>query len=390
MCAGIIRFFIAIIAVLLAAVGIVVLTIRLSLLNPANYKYALEQSKVYEEVLGQIIRFVPDENDPDHAGAYVFLGPILDKLTNSDVVKTTINNNIDNFIKYLSGEDSELNLYFPRTILINSFNKTEIQENAVNYFKILFADLPECAPDQNPVDQSNPEFQVPVCKPPGLDDPTAEQIEEVREIVSEIFGDENVIEVTLREAGLAEFDEETPISYVFNALPDTNSEEGLKTLETARNVFYIAGIAGWVLLVVSFIITMLLIAFGGLRPKNIIGTFSNVYLLTGVLVTLVGVLAFPLRDSAVVFVNDQSASAETLGFVNAAVAFIQIFIPQLFQLTLITGIVLFVICLLLRITAFMMPTADQEYANRKKSDTTPAHPVEEKPVSALPPGVKPA
>jgi hypothetical protein len=357
MCKFLLRTVLGLLAIVIAALGIISLTVRFAVLNPDTYKSALESAQVYEKLDSQLT-LSPNSN--------IFLDIIIKKLKTQDVLRTTINNNLDNVFGWLSGSKPELILYFPRQVLLNSFSKEEVKQTAVLYFEQQYSNLPPCTPDQEKqlADPQQGQLNFPDCKP-SLANMEQKYLDVISQSIDNVFKDGSPIEVTLREAGLGNLSEQTPVKELLSG--KSNEAQVLGQMETARTAVLYWGIISWVLLLVAFILSLIVIVSGGVHLRNIFGTAATLGLLTGILVLIAGLSGSQLANAATNYLHSVSLPVDNQSIKDLLEAFINALVPNLLRLTIIVGIVMSVIMLLLRITAFLIPRP-------KKKEEKPAAP----------------
>jgi len=372
MCSFLFRLFLGLTAIIIATLGIVSLTLRFNVLNSQTYKTALDDARIYPAIQKQIDTSLSDISTPEGKAQAVFLGPIINKLKQEDVLRDTVNKNLDNFFDWLNGVKSELIFYFPRQILISSFNKEEVKQVAFTFFEQQFNELTPCTAEEEAAlsfEENN--FTFPSCKPNVSN---AEDLyrSELGKVIDTIFADENPVEAALREAGVSHLTEETKLSDLLKGQSQDQINETQSRLETFKNAVFYWGIASWVLIFISLIFTLIVLVTGRIHLRNMLAGFSTIYFLTGVLVLVIGLSNMPLVTLVINNLPDALRANETAQLYTQVTELIKVLVPSLFRLTVIVGAVLTVIMLLLRITAFILPAP----APRKKAEPKP---IEKKP-----------
>ncbi|MFQ5493018.1 MAG: hypothetical protein ACE5DX_02545 [Candidatus Dojkabacteria bacterium] len=361
MCGRIIRFLLSAIAIFLVFLGILLLALRIPLLNANTYKTALENSGIYSTAREQAEAFLlPDREDEKTAGAYVFLDPILDNLDIEEVLRTTVNNNLDNFFSWVNGTSEKLTIYFPRTTLVQSFKFEELEANLISEFRDQIAELPECTEAELlelKKNETGEELFIPECRPPGeFDDVIAASQEDLLDEIKTLFGEENPVEVALDEANLGHLNESTDLRTLIENQPGTNAGEALNSLEQIRNYVFYTLILGWALIFVAALLLVIVIITGKLSNKGTLTTISNIFLVVGVLLTVVAFLGMRLPDMILPLLEQQlmSVPVETEAFANIAQSVVEELIPVVFRLPLFVGLSIFFVSLLMRIASLLM------------------------------------
>lgn len=369
MCKFLLRTVLGLLAIVIAALGIISLTVRFAVLNPETYKSALESAQVYDKIDSQL-KLTPDTN--------IFLNIIINKVKEQGILRTSINNNLDFFLGWLSGSKSELFIYFPRQILLNSFSKEEVKKIAATYFEQQYQNLPVCTPDQEKqlAQPQAGQLNFPDCKP-TLTDMEQQYLDVISQSIDNVFKDGSPIEVTLREAGLGNYSEQTPVKELLSG--KANEQQALAQLETVRNAVLYWGIISWVMLLVAFILSLIVIVTGGVHLRNIFGTAATLGLLTGILVLIAGFSGSQLANVAANYLHGVQFPVDNQALKDVAEAFIRELIPALLRLTLLTGIVITIIMLLLRITAFMIPRQKKKEAKTEEPEKPKTIIIETKP-----------
>lgn len=265
-------------AVIFAITGIIVLTLRYKLTDSNLYKDAVEESSIYV-LLENPKEYFSTSNDD----VQIFLVPILENINLGDLIRVTVETNIDYITNWLKGD--ELFLYFPRDKLVQSVNSEDFRNDAIEGFTEAFYNLPECSESQILKYESQineGDNFIPECKPSNSDEIFLEQKAELERRLNEILSDDSNVQRIIEETDLKFFSEKTSIQTLLDRMSSEERERVEKALNLTDKFVLYSKLLGFSLVIASLIFTLINL-FTVKNFKNALIIFSNTYIFTGVI-----------------------------------------------------------------------------------------------------------
>lgn len=282
-------------ALILGLLAISALIIRNKLLDPDYYKDSLNEAQVYS-LTSSLIEHAqennfknfdtnksksPEINDSTEGTVeeitFKILGEILDNIDIEELIKITVEANIDNVFYWARGERTELLIFFPREEIISSVSNKKIQTILLDSFTELldFDNLPDCEP-------LDPTTEIDVSNIICIDEKLILDIERlILETMPE--SDKSFVEEILDES-VPYLDEETPLS---DLNPELSEMEIKDTLNNVKKVID----STFQLPLLVLIISLLLITCAALLSDGIrLFIVLKMYLIIGIVLIIAGVI----------------------------------------------------------------------------------------------------
>ena len=370
MCRNVVRIFVFFLAVFIGSASILTLTIRTSLLQSSTYIDTLRNTGVYSLVEEEITGYLPDRETEQGKSASIILDPILENIDVEVVVQDIAENNVINITRWLNSSE-DLFIYFPKEELINSYSYTDLEDNIFSEYKETLDSLDVCTQSQlDQLQNSEQEDILPFCIPPEFD--SAANKNELSKIVTDVFGQINIVEAALKDANLDHLNERTPITDVIQNQPGSNLDDSLQVLQNIKTGFYLAAVVPIIGLFVTAALIFLVAALGRPSLKTVFTNTGVIGLIIGSIVAVVGLFG---QTASGILLDNIPFPPENLpiGDADQIQAIVESILTEItyniFQLTVVTGAVIIVISIVLIVISILLKGAPKVEETKENGKT---------------------
>lgn len=344
------QIFFGFLAIVFATTGIFTIILRSKLTDSNLYKTTLNDSGIFDEFDNIEKYFDADQDD-----VQLFLKPIINELDVKNIVRKTVFANLDYLSKWINNKE-DFYIFFPKEDLKNKITSKEFRNRVLDSFEENFSKLPTCTNDSE-LESFQPGVDgnyIPECKPSNFDQIFSESRTELENRLATIIDNEDVVERSLEEAGYSGIGEKTSKDTILSLIKSEDDKKSFENiLDKVEKVALYTRILGFALIAVSLLLTTLVVLASKSGVRNYIINFSNVYMLSGFVVTAIAgaiLVVIPiLSDAAQNQAKIDNLQVQDL-FIRMLGA-IEKLLVNIFDTVLFVGFLLFLGFLLLRVLA---------------------------------------
>jgi len=387
MCKNILRFFLAVFAVITAVIGIYITCIRNKILDQNIYKETLSQSNIYSFLPSFIASSIISspttqlglpQDEAKNQESLLIIG-FLKELQVENLFQETVNHNIDNIFSWFKGETGQIIIYFPRKKFIESFDIEKLKSLIIEIVKEEYKNLPLCTNEQlfNMQNNMTSNSMLPPCK--VTDSPVELNIiiTGLENELNKQFISSSLAEEALKQAGLDQLNEHTPLSTLLSTLDPKTAYNITNTFDTIRNIIYILGIIGYAFIIISILLTLVVLLLGRLHIKFFLTNSGNIYIVVGLILTIIGLFSIFVNNLLINSMIEQTRTnnLDLMDYQEISAAIVNHLISPFNYIILIPGLIILGVSIIIRIIAIPIPlpiiSPQKEEQNLKKtSDAT--------------------
>lgn len=344
-------------SILTIALGVMILTVRIRLLDHNTFRLALAPSGLYQQLRFAIEDSLIAKTAGESAVNSVIAEEVLVEIDLRSQVIEASEKNLVNFFAWLNKEDKDLDIYFPQKKIIDSLENPELQSSLKLKLPELITKLPDCTSELK-----LESAELPICRntPDATFGFSAENM--VMQYLANLKPAEEIVDELLKDAPLPPLTEETELSQLESLLEKPVRDSLASTLEMIRNLANTSAMVGITSLATGIILILCIIFTGELKWRGVICTIASILLVSGLITTILNgaVLIFPDQIIARLPEYFLLHSGMSNDVRLAAEDYHRNLINVSFQISLYSGIVISVISAMLLLTGKLMPQTSQE------------------------------
>ncbi len=343
------------VAILAGAAGTIILTVRDRAVDPYTYKLAIAPSGVYKDIRVYLeTLLIKQVSGEDINAANPLTAAVLAKINLSEIVVKTGEANINNFFDWVAKKQPEFYIYFPRTDLKTRFSDPELQSSTLAQLDTLIPKLPDCT------DAASQAVLLQQCKTTDAVADKTRITAKLKQFFSKLAAAGNFMDELTASAGFSNLTEHSSINALMSDQPTELKVQNEIVLQTVQDLTSSSALLGVLLIIISLLFTVFDIFINHLNWRTVLAKVSIIYLFSGILITIVGIIGTYEPQFFLHMIPGAETNLFVSSFSDAAMAFYNNLARILFQITLYTGVVVTVICGLLRSIAMLMPKTMEE------------------------------